>query len=146
MVCVLILYESDGTYSLMSTPNNRFLEKLFHGRFIYSQSFCQKSAGRKSPRKYFFFYISFWWLACVTKSKSSYKPSYCPLEYGDFNILRIKTEEFPASFFTMGFIMIWKIFRNCQSSVTIKPEFVVFLRYITTYIIDHYNPAVRITA
>ena len=29
MLCVLILYISDGTYSLKSTPNDRFLEKLF---------------------------------------------------------------------------------------------------------------------
>ena len=48
---------SDLTYSLTSTPNDRFFEKLFHGRFIYSQSYCQKSAERKSPKKYCFFFI-----------------------------------------------------------------------------------------
>ena len=43
---------------LSSTPYDRFLfEKLFHGRLIYSQSFCQKSDERKSPKKYFFFHI-----------------------------------------------------------------------------------------
>ena len=31
-----------------------FFEKLLHDNFIYSQSFCQKSAERKSPKKYFF--------------------------------------------------------------------------------------------
>ena len=31
-------------------------EKLFHGRFIYSQSFCQKTAERKSPKKYLFIF------------------------------------------------------------------------------------------
>ena len=35
MLCVLILYISGGTYSLKSTPNDRFFEKLFHGNFIY---------------------------------------------------------------------------------------------------------------
>ena len=35
----------------------QILEKLFHGRFIYSQSFCQKSAERKLPNKIFFFYF-----------------------------------------------------------------------------------------
>ena len=33
----------------------QIFEKLFRGRFIYSQSFCQKSAERKSPKKYFSF-------------------------------------------------------------------------------------------
>ena len=36
----------------------QIFEKRFHGRFIYSQSFCQKFAERKSPKKYFIF-ISF---------------------------------------------------------------------------------------
>ena len=43
------------TYSLTSTLNVFiFCEKFFHGRFVYSQSFCQTSAERKSPKKYFF--------------------------------------------------------------------------------------------
>ena len=42
MLCALILYVSGGTYSLTSTL---IFEKLF-GRFIYSQSFCRKSAER----------------------------------------------------------------------------------------------------
>ena len=56
MLCVLILYISDGTYSLKSTPNDRF-EKIFMEIFIYSQSFCQKSAERKSPKKYFSHFV-----------------------------------------------------------------------------------------
>ena len=31
----------------------QIFETLFHGRFIYSQNFSQKSAERKSPKKYF---------------------------------------------------------------------------------------------
>ena len=55
MLCVLILYISGGIYSLNTTPNDRFFEKHFMAVFlIYSQSFCQKSAERKSPKKYFF--------------------------------------------------------------------------------------------
>ena len=34
-------------------------EKLFHGNFIYSQRFYQKSAERKSPKKYFFLLFRF---------------------------------------------------------------------------------------
>ena len=35
----------------------QIFEKLFHGWFIYSQSFCQKTAERKSPKKYFSYFI-----------------------------------------------------------------------------------------
>ena len=48
---------SGGTYSLTSTQKDRFLRNSFTAGFIYFQSFCQKSAERKSPKKYFF--ISF---------------------------------------------------------------------------------------
>ena len=58
MLCALILYVSGGTYSLMSTPNDIFFFwEAFHGNFICSQSFCQQSAERKSPTKYFFPYF-----------------------------------------------------------------------------------------
>ena len=49
--CAFIFYVSGGTYSLTSTPNNRIFEKLFHGRFICSLSFCQKSVKRKCACK-----------------------------------------------------------------------------------------------
>ena len=54
MLCVSILYISDETIGLKSTPNDRFFEKLFHGNFIYSQSFCQKSAARKIAEEILF--------------------------------------------------------------------------------------------
>ena len=63
---------------------DRFFENLFHGRFIYSKCFFQKSAEKKSPKKYFF-HISFW---CLTWQQnpdySSNKPTHHPLENGDF--------------------------------------------------------------
>ena len=82
MLCVLILYIRGGTYILKSTPNDRFFEKLFLAIFIYSQSFCQKCAERKSPKKYFSYL--FWCLAwgsnpCFTSNK----PTYNLLDYGD---------------------------------------------------------------
>ena len=46
VVCVNFLYINGRTYSLKSTPNDRFVEKTFHSNFIYSQSFCQKSPER----------------------------------------------------------------------------------------------------
>ena len=49
MLRVLILYISCGIYR--TTTNDRFFEKLFVAVLIYSQSFCQKSTERKSPKK-----------------------------------------------------------------------------------------------
>ena len=57
MLCVLILYISGGTYNLKSAPNDRFFEKLFMAIFIYFESFCQKSAERKSAKKYFLYFV-----------------------------------------------------------------------------------------
>ena len=53
MLCALILYVSGGTYSLTPTPC-LISKKLFHARFIYSQSICQKSNERKSPKNFLF--------------------------------------------------------------------------------------------
>ena len=57
MLCALTLYMNGGTYSLKSTPKHKFFEELFLAIFIYSQTFCQKSAGRKSPKKYFSYFL-----------------------------------------------------------------------------------------
>ena len=70
MLCALILFVIGGTYSLTSTPNDRFLRNFLMAVFIYSQSFCQKSAERKSPDKYFS-YFNFWWLTWDTD------PGFC---------------------------------------------------------------------
>ena len=56
MLCVLILYIKGGTYSLKPTPNDRFLKKLFM-TILFTQSFCQKSAEKKSPKKYFLYLV-----------------------------------------------------------------------------------------
>ena len=69
MLCTLILYESGGTYSLTSAPNDRFLRNFFMAGLFDSQSFCQKSAERKSPKKYFFSYFHFWWLTWDTNPR-----------------------------------------------------------------------------
>ena len=45
----------------------QIFKKLFHGRFIYSESFCQKSAERKSQKKYFFFVHISWTLCLISQ-------------------------------------------------------------------------------
>ena len=55
VVCVNFMREwRDLQFNVDS--ERKIFEKHFHGRFIHSQSFCQKSAERKSPMKYFFFF------------------------------------------------------------------------------------------
>ena len=53
----------------------QIFEKLFHGRFIYSQSFCQKSAERKLPKKYFSYLIFDGWPGIRTQAFASNKPT-----------------------------------------------------------------------
>ena len=80
----LILYVICGTYSLTSTPNNRFLRNFCMTGLFNSQSFCQKSAERKSPKKYYF-NILFWCLAWNTNPDfMSNKPTHHLLDNGDF--------------------------------------------------------------
>ena len=56
--------------------------------FYYSSpcSFCQKSADRKSPKKYCFFHISFWYLTWDwNPGFTSNKPTHYLLHYADLN-------------------------------------------------------------
>ena len=79
MLCVLILYLSAGAYNLKSTPNDRFFEKLLMAVLIYSQSFYQKSAERKSQNKYFLYFV-----LMSGHGFTSNKPTLYLLDYGDF--------------------------------------------------------------
>ena len=53
VVCVNFINKwLTGTYSLKSTPNDRFFKKLFMA-ILFTLLFCHKSAERTSPKKYF---------------------------------------------------------------------------------------------
>ena len=82
MLCVLILYISEGTYSLKSAPSDRFFEKLCMAIFIYPQSFCQKSFERKSSKKYFLYFVLMSGLGFDPFTAN--KPTHYLLDYGDF--------------------------------------------------------------
>ena len=56
VVCVNFIREKRNQQFNVDSER-QILEKLFHGGFIYSQWFCQKSAERKSPKKYFSYFI-----------------------------------------------------------------------------------------
>ena len=84
MLCALILYMSGETYSLKSTTNDRFFDKLFMAILFTLRVFCQKSAERKSLKKYFFYF--------VLMSNLGLEPGLYVLyllDYGDFIVFFI---------------------------------------------------------
>ena len=83
VVCVNFIREwLDLQFNIDS--ERQIFEKLFHGRFIYSQSFCQKSTERKSPKKYFSYLIFDDWLGIRVQAFASNEPTLCILDHGDF--------------------------------------------------------------
>ena len=83
MLCVLILYISGGTYSLKSTANDRFFEKLFMTIIITVRVFARNLL--RGNRRRNTFRILFWCLACGSyPGFTSNKPTHYLLDYGDF--------------------------------------------------------------
>ena len=84
MLCVLILYISGGTYSLKSTPNDRFFEKLYYMAILFTLRVFARILLRGNRRKNTFC-ISFWFLAWDSNTGfSSNKPTHYLLDHGDF--------------------------------------------------------------
>ena len=81
---MLILYVSGVTYSLKSTPNDRFFKKLFVSILFTLKSFCHKFADRKSLKKYFSYFVLMFGLG-LEPWLSSNKPTHYLLDHGDFN-------------------------------------------------------------
>ena len=50
--CVNVIHEFK-----VDSERQIFFWETFHSNFIYSQSFCKKSAERKSPKKYFSYFV-----------------------------------------------------------------------------------------
>ena len=55
MLCILVLCISGGSYSLKSTPNYIFFEKLFMVIYLLSK-FLPESVEKQTPMKYFFLF------------------------------------------------------------------------------------------
>ena len=60
MLCVLILYISGGTYSLKSTPNDRFFEKLLMAILFTLRVFARNLLRGNRRRKLSVFCFVFW--------------------------------------------------------------------------------------
>ena len=85
MLCVLILYISGGTYSLKSTPNDRFLRNFFMAGWFTLRVFARNLLRENRRRNTF--RISFWCLAWDwNPGFSSNKPTHYVLDHGDFEI------------------------------------------------------------
>ena len=82
MLSVLILYISGGNLQFKVDSERQIFENLFMTVLIYSQSFCQKYAERKSPKIYFVLMSGLGW----NPGFSSNKPliGRVLLDYGDF--------------------------------------------------------------
>ena len=87
VVCVNFMREwRDLQFNVDS--ERQIFEKLFHGNFIYSQTFCQKSAERKSSKKYFSYFNFFDdWPGIRTQAFASNKPTHYILDHGDYHWL-----------------------------------------------------------
>ena len=84
MLCVLILYISGGTYSLKSTLNDRFFEKLFMAILFNLRAFARNLL--RGNRRRNTFHISFWRLVWDSNPGfSSNKPTHYLLDHGDLN-------------------------------------------------------------
>ena len=82
MLCVLNLYISGGTYSLKSTSNDRFFEKLFMAILFTLRVFARNLL--RGNRRRNTLSISFWCLAWDSNpSFSSNKPTHYLLDHGD---------------------------------------------------------------
>ena len=83
MLCVLILYISGGTFSLKSTLNDKFLEKLFMTILFNLRVFAKNLV--KGNRRRNTFRISFWFLAWDSyPGYSNNKLTHYLLDHGDF--------------------------------------------------------------
>ena len=83
VVCVIFIHKWRDLQFKVDSERQLFWE-TFNGNFIYSQSFWQKSAERKSNRRNTF-RILFWYLAWdLNRGFSSNKPTHYLLDHGDF--------------------------------------------------------------
>ena len=56
VVCVNFINKWRDLQFKVDSQRYFFFRETFHDNFIYSQSFCQNSAERKSPKKYFLYF------------------------------------------------------------------------------------------
>ena len=83
MLCCLNFIREWQDLQFNVDSERHIFEKGFHGRFIYSQNFCQKSAKRTLPKKYFSYFIFDDWPGIRTQAYVTNKPTHYILDHGD---------------------------------------------------------------
>ena len=86
VVCANFIHKWRDLQFKVDSERQIFWE-TFHGNIIYSQSFCQKSAKRKSRKKYFSYFVLMSGAWDSNPGFSSNKPLHYLLDHGDLNIL-----------------------------------------------------------
>ena len=115
MLCVLILYISGGTYSLKSTPNDRFFVKLFMA-ILFTLRVLARNLLRGNRRRNTF-RISFWCLAWDSNPDfSSNKPTHYLLDHGDFQYCVVPTKKLTwFKFFYSLHLLVCFLFRSFKN-------------------------------
>ena len=83
MLCVLILYISGWTYSLKSTPNDRFFWEIFHGNFNLLSEFLPEIYWEEIAEEILFVFRFDVWPEIRTLAFSSNKPTHYLLDHGE---------------------------------------------------------------
>ena len=105
MLCDLILYMSGGSYSLTSTPNDKFLRNFFMAGLLFSELL---------PEICWDFHISFWCLAWdANPGFVANKTTHYLLDYNDFLIQSIWNFKF--KFFLVCDGDRWNFMRRNES-------------------------------
>ena len=92
-----ILYASGLTYSLTSTPSDRFLRNFFMAG-LFTFRVLARNLLRGNRRRNIFFYLLFWYLTFDTnKGFTSNKPTHYLLDYDD------------AQYLYENFLLNWKL-------------------------------------
>ena len=85
VVCINFIRERRDLQFNVDSERQIFLRNFFMAvLFLRSKSFCQKSAKRKSPKKYFSYFVLMSGLETRTLAFSSNKSAHYLLDHGDF--------------------------------------------------------------
>ena len=86
--------------------------ETFNARYIYSQTFCRKSAERKSKIFFIFSFLCLTW--DLNPGFTSNKQTHCLLDYGNFTMIQITW----IKFVTIAAIKLYKHFSKGLRNVS----------------------------
>ena len=134
MLCALILYVSGGTYSLTSTPNDRFFMAVLYTLRIFARNLLRESRRRNI---FLFYFIFDDWPGIRTQAFGSNKPTHYLLDHGDFEFIFDSKFENKVLFYSFEKLfsirknsrhvtmskMLCKVYKLCVYRLRISPDF-----------------------